>query len=81
MELMVIKSNNDYWVRFESYDSIQELVESMESRHHDLILSVNSFYGENPEYILEFWDKINLATAEKISKTKYKIEIYNNYRE
>ena len=81
MELMVIKSNNDYWVRFESYDSIQELIESMEKRHHNLILSVNDFYGEDPEYILEFWDKVNLATAEKISKTKYTIEIYNSYRE
>lgn len=81
MELMVVKSNNDYWVRFESYNSVQELIESMENRHHDLILGTNDFYGKDPEYILEFWDKIDLATAEKISKTKYTIEIYNNYRE
>ena len=81
MELMVIKTNNDYWVRFESYNSIQELFESMEKRHHNLILGTNDFYGEDPEHILEFWDKIDLATAEKISKTKYTIEIYNSYRE
>lgn len=81
MEMMVVKANDDYWVRFESYDSVQELIESMEKRHHNLILGINDFYEEDPEYILEFWDKINLATAEKISKTKYKIEIYNNYRE
>ena len=81
MELMVIKSNNDYWVRFESYDSVQEIIESMEKRHHDLILGINDFYEKDPEYILEFWDKIDFATAEKISKTKYTIEIYNSYRE
>jgi hypothetical protein len=81
MELMVIKSNDEYWVRFESYDTVQELIQSMENRHHDLILGTNEFYGENPEYILEFWEKINLATAEKISKTKYTIEIYNSYIE
>ena len=81
MELMVVKTNNSYWVRFESYNSVQELLESMEKRHHNLILGINDFYGKDPEYILEFWDKINLATAEKISKTKYTIEIYNSYRE
>ena len=81
MELMVVKSSNDCWVRFESYDSIQELIESMESHHHDLILSTNFFYGEDPEYILESWDEISFATAEKISKTKYTIEIYDSCRE
>ena len=81
MELMVTKANSDYWVRFESYDSVQELIESMEKRHHNLILSTNDFYGKSPEYILELWDKIDLATAEKISKTKYTIEIYNSYIE
>lgn len=81
MELMVIKSNDEYWVRFESYNTVQELIQSMENRHHDLILGTNEFYGEDPEYILEFWEKINLATAEKISKTKYTIEIYNSYIE
>lgn len=81
MELMVIKSNDEYWVRFESYDTVQELIQSMENRHHDLILGTNEFYGEDPEYILEFWEKINLATAEKISKIKYTIEIYNSYIE
>lgn len=81
MELMVVKTNNDYWVRFESYDSVQELFESMEKRHHNLILGANDFYEEDPKRILEFWDKIDLATAEKISKTKYTIEIYNSYRE
>ena len=81
MELMVVKTNNDYWVKFESYDSVQELIESMEKRHHDLILGINDFYEKDPEYILKFWDKIDFATAEKISKTKYTIEIYNSYRE
>lgn len=81
MELMVIKTNDEYWVRFESYNTVQELIQSMEDRHHDLILGINEFYGEDPEYILEFWEKINLTTAEKISKTKYTIEIYNSYIE
>ena len=80
MEFMVIKTNDDYWVKFESYNSVEGLIKSMEKRHHDLILGINDFYGQDPEYILEFWDKINLTTAEKISKTKYTIEIYNDYR-
>lgn len=80
MEFMVIKTNDDYWVKFESYNSVEGLIKSMEKRHHDLILGTNDFYGQDPEYILEFWDKINLATAKKISETKYTIEIYNDYR-
>ena len=81
MELMVVKTSDDCWVKFESYDSIQELIESMENYHNDLILSTNFFYGEDPKYILESWDEISFATAEKISKTKYTIEIYDSYRE
>lgn len=81
MEFMVTKTNDDYWVKFESYNSIEGLIKSMEKRHYDLILSTNDFYGQDPEFIFKVWDKISLATAEKISKTKYTIEIYNDYRE
>lgn len=80
MEFMVIKTSGNY-LKFKSYNSVEDLIKLKERCHHDLILTDNFLYKEDPKDILNFWGEINLATAEKMSKTKYTIEIYDDYRE
>ena len=81
MTVMVVKTNNDSWVRFEDYVTVESLFREVEKRHHPIILQKNHFYKDHPNDILECWENISYETAVKISSSPYQIEIYNSYRE
>lgn len=81
MEFLVTKANDDYWYKFEKYDTIDELIQSMEKRGTAYVIKKNFNYKEDPKEIKECWNKMTLENAKKISKLKYNLLIYNSWIE
>ena len=81
MEFLVTKASEDYWYRIEKYDTIDELIQSMEKIDTSYVIEDNFHYKENPKEIKECWHKMTLKDAEKISKLKYNILIYDYWIE
>lgn len=83
MKFLVVKANHDFWHKVETYNSLEDLISSMERRHTHYIIEHNSYYGEAPEEIMECcantaW-AMTLEEAAEISTLKYNILIYNDY--
>jgi len=85
MEFLITKANNDYWYKIEEYKTIEELLLSIEKRHHDFIIGKNDYFNWNPAEIYQSFiydnKKMTMEDARKISQLKYQITIYNGYIE
>lgn len=82
MKFFVRKANDDYWYKIEEYTTLEELLKSIDKRHHDYIIGKNHCFATPPESIVHYWDnKMTLEDAEKICQIKYEITIYNGYME
>ena len=83
MKFLVIKANHDFWHKIETYNSLEDLIDSMEKRHTHYIIERNFHYGETPEEIMECYANTNwevtLEEATEMSTLKYDILIYNDY--
>ena len=79
MNFLVTKANHDYWFKIESYNTLEELLESMKKRRHSYIIQKNPH--TNIKNMVDFWEGVDKNTAEKIAKLKYHIIIYNSYVE
>ena len=83
MEFLVTKASDDYWYKFEEYDTIDELIQSMEKRDTSYIIRKNFDYKTDPKEIKTYWDGMGmtLKDAKKISKLKYNLLIYDDWIE
>lgn len=82
MEFLVTKASDDYWYKFEKYDTMDELIQSMEERDTSYVIKHNFSYKEDPKEIKKYWDGIaTLKDAKKISKLKYNLLIYDYWIE
>ena len=81
MEFLVTKASEDYWYKIEKYNTIEELIQSMEKREVSYIIQENLNYKVDPKEIKEYWYKMTLEDAEKISKLKYNLLIYDDWIE
>lgn len=82
MKFLVTKSNHDYWHKVETYNSLEELIASLDKRHTRYIIGHNFFYQGCAERIKEYYSdsdnfKVTLEEAEEMTTIKYDIEIQN----
>lgn len=83
MEFLVTKASDDYWYTFEEYNTIDELIQSMEKRDTSYVIKNNFDYKTDPKEIKKYWDgmEMTLKDAKKISKLKYNLLIYDDWIE
>ena len=80
MEIIILKANNDNYIDFKNFNTLEDLFNFKDEVDEDFIFGLNNSYNDDPNKISEEWE-IDFEKAKKISKSKYNIMIYDDYVE
>lgn len=81
MTVFVTKTSEDYWYDFKSFDTIESLFDFVNENDSIIIQRNSCYYKEKPSDLMRGWKGMSIEDAEKISNSKYTIEIYDTWRE
>ena len=80
MEFAVYRTSSQGINTIRHFNRVDELVNFMEKNQCSIIIGHNPVSKENPEEIAKY-NNVSKDLAERLSKIKYAIEIYDDYRE